>query len=253
MHCHVKLLDSGEYFEKTCFDYISENKDYNNLYLSPITFASINNLNETQTRNSKLIKLQSENSKIIADCSVHPYDGDSALTELKRLKEHGIRFVNLHLSAQGIDAENEKVIRFVQKAAQLEMIVVIDSYEFTQAGNIEKLFLLAFNNPDTKFVFQHIGLSEFRKFTSLALIKKNKWFANNIWYDIAATQNIFADSPVEAEFVWVIRLLGVEKFMFGTDYPVYSLKESLEAFDKLDLNELERRAILYKNAENLLK
>ena len=45
---------------------------------------------------------------------------------------------------------------------------------------------------------------------------------------------------------------GVEKFLFGTDYPMWNHKEELERFSKLPLSEEEKQMILYRNASNLL-
>ena len=50
----------------------------------------------------------------------------------------------------------------------------------------------------------------------------------------------------------MIKKHGVEKFLFGTDYPMWNHKEEFERFSKLPLSEEEKQMILYKNAAKLL-
>ena len=50
----------------------------------------------------------------------------------------------------------------------------------------------------------------------------------------------------------MIRRHGVEKMLFGSDYPMWDHSEELARFLALDLTEEERRAILSGNARKLL-
>ncbi len=66
----------------------------------------------------------------------------------------------------------------------------------------------------------------------------------NIVYD--ASSSLWAMTPEFA--AEIIRKLGVENVMFGTDYPVLEASEYLKMFDRLPLTESERRMVLYDNA-----
>ena len=46
---------------------------------------------------------------------------------------------------------------------------------------------------------------------------------------------------------------GVDKVLFGTDYPMWDPAEELKRFLQIPLSEEERAAILYENAAKLLK
>ena len=50
----------------------------------------------------------------------------------------------------------------------------------------------------------------------------------------------------------LIDAYGVERVLFGTDYPMWTAEYELELFDKIPLNEKEREMILHENAERLL-
>jgi predicted TIM-barrel fold metal-dependent hydrolase len=62
---------------------------------------------------------------------------------------------------------------------------------------------------------------------------------------------LVADSPVEDEFVWTIRNVGVDHVLLGSDYPQYSLKQTIDALDRLGLSEAEKAMIRSENARKL--
>ena len=62
---------------------------------------------------------------------------------------------------------------------------------------------------------------------------------------------LVADSPVEDEFVWTIRNVGIEHVLLGSDYPQYSLEQNVDALGRLPLAEGEKAKIRYENARAL--
>jgi predicted TIM-barrel fold metal-dependent hydrolase len=60
-----------------------------------------------------------------------------------------------------------------------------------------------------------------------------------------------ADSPIEEEFVWTLRNIGIDRVLLGSDYPQFSLAQTLDALERLDLDESERVKIRYTNALKL--
>ena len=78
------------------------------------------------------------------------------------------------------------------------------------------------------------------------------FFANNIYFDLSATITLVADSPLEEEFIWTIRNVGIDNVLLGSDYPQFSLKETLNALERLNLTAEEKNKIQYLNANKLL-
>jgi predicted TIM-barrel fold metal-dependent hydrolase len=76
-------------------------------------------------------------------------------------------------------------------------------------------------------------------------------FGDNIYFDIAAIVVLVADSPIEDEFVWTMRNVGIDHVLLGSDYPQYSLEQNLSALVRLDLDESEKAKIRYENARAL--
>ncbi|MEG1943744.1 MAG: amidohydrolase family protein, partial [Angelakisella sp.] len=70
----------------------------------------------------------------------------------------------------------------------------------------------------------------------------------NIYYDTSSS--LFVLHPDEA--VRIIEHFGSERFMFGTDYPMWLHEQELERFFALPLSEKQREDILWNNFAGLL-
>ena len=246
---HVHFWELG----KSAEQYFKANSDKNIRAGGIVIIQKPGDLKSTRNKNDEVISLSKLDRNIIPVCSVHPYDGDSVLVELKRLKKLGVKLIKLHPITQEFDIEDERVSRVVQAAGNLGIVVLIDSYTFFQKNNIEKLLYLAYRNRNTKFIFAHLGGPEFEKFGFHGFLRTtNAWFANNMWFDISATINILIDSPYKDELEWTIRTIGIDKILFGSDFPQFSVDETIKSLDKLKLSKSEKEQILYSNAKKLL-
>ena len=87
---------------------------------------------ETRNANDQLIKLCKSSRSFFPVCSVHPYDGDTAVSELRRLKELGVKVIKLHPISQEFDIEDTRVSKVVREAGDLGIVVLIDAYTFFQ-------------------------------------------------------------------------------------------------------------------------
>ncbi|WP_454261207.1 amidohydrolase family protein [Pseudoxanthomonas mexicana] len=59
------------------------------------------------------------------------------------------------------------------------------------------------------------------------------------------------DSPVEEEFLWTLRNVGLDHVLLGSDYPQIGLDTTVEAFERLDLTADEKAKIRSGNAMKL--
>jgi predicted TIM-barrel fold metal-dependent hydrolase len=140
----------------------------------------------------------------------------------------------------------------VKKAGELGMAVLMDNAGIVP-GDCEDLFNLAAKAPKTRFIFAHMGGANFRFWNILVLARTADGFAlDNVNFDISGTVLLAADSPIEKEFVWTLRNVGVDHVMLGSDYPQISLARMVEALEKLDLTNEEKTAILTGNARRIL-
>jgi predicted TIM-barrel fold metal-dependent hydrolase len=97
-----------------------------------------------------------------------------------------------------------------------------------------------------------MGGLNFRFWNILVLARTaNDFFMDNIYFDISGTVILAADSPIEKEFGWTLRNVGIDRILLGSDYPQFSLAHTLDALERLDLDESEKTKIRYMNALRL--
>ena len=60
-----------------------------------------------------------------------------------------------------------------------------------------------------------------------------------------------ADAPIEEEFIWTMRNVGIDHILLGSDYPQFSLAQTLAALERLDLTPAEKAMIRHGNAKAL--
>jgi len=205
-----------------------------------------------RAQNDALIALASKYPKMLPIATVHPYDGQAALDELRRVAGRGVKVLKLHPHTQKFDVADPRVLKLVQQAGALGVVVLMDNANII-AGDSEHLFDLAVRAPTTKFVFAHMGGLNFRFWNVLALARTAKdFFMDNIYFDISGTVVLAAGSPIEREFVWTLRNVGIDRVLLGSDYPQFSLAQTLDALERLDLDASEKAKIRYTNALRLL-
>ena len=201
--------------------------------------------------NDAIIALAAAHDDVVAVAVVHPHDGEPALQELERVAGLGVAVLKLHPHTQGFDAADPRVATVVRRAGELGMVVVIDNANILP-GDSETLFNLAIRAPGTRFVFAHAGAMNFRFWNVLALARTAEaGFGDNIHFDISATVVLVADSPLEEEFVWMLRNVGIDRVMFGSDFPQFEVARANDALQRLDLTDAEKARIREGNARRL--
>jgi uncharacterized protein len=206
---------------------------------------------DIRANNDAVLSWAAKNPRALPIVTVHPYDGEAALAELQRVAARGAKVLKIHPHTQKFDAADARVRALVQRAGELGLIVLMDNADILP-GDCEKLFNLAVQAPKTRFIFAHIGGMNFRFWNILALARTaESVFAENVFFDISGMAVMAADSPLEAEFVWTLRNVGVEHVLFGSDYPQLSVAKTANALDRLGLTEEETAAIRYGNARKL--
>lgn len=206
---------------------------------------------EIQAGNDGIIALAAKHAGVLPIATVHPYDGAAAIAELERIAAKGIKVLKIHPHTQKFDPDDPRVLTLVKRAGEIGVIVLLDNASILP-GDSEKLFNLALKASKTKFVFAHLGGLNFRFWNVLKAARTAEGlFGENIYFDIAATVVLVADSPISDEFVWTMRNVGVDHLLLGSDYPQYSLEQNVRALDSLGLTESEKAKIRYENARAL--
>lgn len=208
-------------------------------------------LDKVRAGNDRVIALAAKNPQVVPIATVHPYDGAAALAELARVAAAGVKVLKIHAHTQRFDVADPRVEALVRKAGQLGVIVLMDNANILP-GDSEKLFNLVVRVPETKFILAHIGGMNFRFWNILALARTADGFGmDNLNFDISGTVLMAADSPLEAEFVWTLRNVGIDHVLIGSDYPQMGLGKTVDALERLDLTAEEKAKIRSGNARRL--
>jgi hypothetical protein len=206
-----------------------------------------------RAHNDALLALAKKHPAMVPIATVHPYDAAAALDELQRVAGLGVRMLKIHPHTQRFDPADARVLALVRRAGELGVVVVMDNANIVPGGDSEKLFNLALSAPKTKFVFAHMGGLNFRFWNILKMARTAEGLlGDNIYFDISAMVTLAADAPIEEEFIWTMRNVGIDHVLIGSDYPQFSLKQTLDALDKLDITPAEKAKIRYENARALL-
>jgi predicted TIM-barrel fold metal-dependent hydrolase len=101
-------------------------------------------------------------------------------------------------------------------------------------------------------ILAHMGGLNFRFWNILALARTADGFAlDNVYFDVSGTILLAADSPLEAEFVWTLQNVGIDRVLLGSDYPQIPLSRTVQALERLDLSPGDKAKIRAGNARKL--
>ena len=214
--------------------------------------AKAGDLEAIRAGNDSVIALAAAHPEVLPIATVHPYDGQAALDELARVAAAGVKVLKLHAHTQQFDVDDPRVEATVRRAGELGMCVLMDNAAILPGDN-QKLFNLAVRVPGTKFIFAHMGGLEFRFWNILVLARTADGFAmDNVYFDISGPVLLAAGSPLEDEFTWTLRNVGIDHILLGSDYPQISLEKMAGALEQLDLTDEEKAQIRSGNARRLL-
>ena len=184
-------------------------------------------------------------------CSVHPLDGDDALAEVDRVASAGARGLKLHPNTQQFDVADPSVQAVVARAAEHDLPVLFDAYSPFDASQPGKFVLLAMAVPDAKLILAHAHGPRFPDLLVYEILARYDWWRRNVWIDLSATGPLLSGGPFAAQFEWVLRKVGIDRLLFGSDYPLCELREAVEAIARFGFSARELRRIFHTNAATL--
>ena len=202
----------------------------------------------TREHNDYVLQLSEQNPAFFAVASVHPLDGQQALDEVARVAKRGAKGIKLHPFYQQFDLADPQVSAVVAAAGEHGLVVLFDSISAWDGEGVGKFVNLAVANPQTRIVLAHMGGTQFHQMLLFAVFAKGPFYKGNVYFDLSAIIELYSDSPRQEELIWTIRQIGVEQFLFATDFPVFDIKETLDIFQRYDLTDEEFQQIFHDNA-----
>ncbi len=179
--------------------------------------------------------------KLIGFGALHP-DYPDIKGEVERIISLGLKGVKLHSDFQQFHIDDEFAFQIYEACeGRLPILFHVgdDRYDFSSP---ERLLRVVKKFPKLMVIAAHLaGWSEWDK--GAALFEHSGVYAD-------CSSSLYAMTPEHA--AELIRKIGVDRVMWGTDYPMWSAAEELERFNRLPLSDEERRMILSENALRLL-
>ncbi len=186
-------------------------------------------------------------------CSVNPGWGERAVLELERCAEAGSKGIGeLHPDTQGFDITGTMQLEpFMDAARRLGLPVLLHAsepvgHQYPGKGETTpgKLYRFIENFPENIIICAHWGGG----LPFYALMPEVPAVIKNVYFDTAASPFLYRPEVVRT----VVDLVGPEKILFGTDFPLIRPKRLLRQVDDAGLEPEDRDAILGGNAARLL-
>lgn len=186
-------------------------------------------------------------------CSVNPGWGEGALKEIERCAAAGLKGIGeLHPDSQKIDIANKKTMAPVLDLARsLELPVLVHSsepvgHQYPGKGRTtpEKLYQLITNYPDNTIICAHWGGG----LPFYALMPEVSKSLENVYFDSAASPFLYSPEI----FVKVVELIGVEKVLFASDFPLMKPNRALKQLYDLNIAQADKSRILSENIARVL-
>lgn len=250
-HCHIypskiaekAVLGIGNFYHlDMCYDgrletLISEN-DKNGITHSLI-FSVATKPSQTQSINSFIAdNVMQAPDRFTGLGTLHP-DSSDLKGDVEHIIELGLKGVKLHPDIQGIKIDDDrcmKIFELCQGRLPVLMHTGDSRYDYSNPNHLVPV-LKAF--PNLTVIGAHFG-------------------GYSVWDDVekslAGFKNLYVDCSSALAFMppekgrELVRFYGADHVIFGTDFPMWNIKDELTRFEMLGLTEEEKQKIYYKNA-----
>ena len=185
-------------------------------------------------------------------CSVSPAWGDAAVAEVERCAAAGLRGIGeLHPDTQGFDITDRSLMTPLMEAAHgLGLPVVVHcsepvGHQYPGKGRTtpEKIYRFIQNFPGNTLVCAHWGGG----LPFYALMPEVPEVIRNVYFDTAASPFLYRPEV----FATVVGLVGADRVLFGSDYPLIGHRRSLREVEQAGLEPQDQEAVLGGNAARL--
>lgn len=164
--------------------------------------------------------------------------------ELDDIQSRGLKGIKLHPDFQEFFIDDERMLPFYQAVHRRGLPVLFHTGDSrTDFSSPRRLMNVLEKIPDFTCIAAHLG-----GYTEWEVAKRDLR-GTNVYTDTSSS--LFALTREQA--LESISHFGVERTMFGTDFPMWDPAAELERFFALELSEEINRKILYENFAGLFR
>jgi len=218
----------------------------NNIDIS-VVLPVITKPSQFDTVNSYAAEINGKDG-IISFGGIHP-DTEDYKEKLETIKNRGLQGIKLHPDYQKTYVDEPKMIRMIQYAVELGLVVLIHAgldigfpnpihCTPKRAANM----LSQIESENAKIVLAHMGGFDLWDEVEEYIVGKN------VWLDTSFSLGRIPDK----QFIRIVKNHGIDRTLFATDSPWGGQKETLEYLGKLGFTKEELERILCLNAMELL-
>jgi predicted TIM-barrel fold metal-dependent hydrolase len=191
--------------------------------------------------------------RLVGFCAVQPNAGEAAIAEIERCARAGIKGVGeMRPDIQLFDPGDEMFMAPLVEVMKEHRLVMLThasepvGHTYPGKGTVtpEVLYPFITSFPDLPVVCAHWGGG----LPFYALMPEVKQAMGNVFFDTAASPFLYTPEV----YTRVVQLVGEDKVLFGTDYPLLAQSRLLNEIGALNLPEETKRLILSGNARRLL-
>jgi predicted TIM-barrel fold metal-dependent hydrolase len=191
--------------------------------------------------------------RLVGFCAVQPQSPKAAIDEIERCARAGIRGVGeMRPDIQLFDLSDEMVMDPLVEALKEHQLALLlhtsepIGHDYPGKGLVtpEVLYPFITSYPELTIICAHWGGG----LPFYALMPEVKKALCNVYFDSAASPFLYAPQVYNQ----VIQLVGTERVLFGSDYPLLKPRRLLDELDTLGLAQETRDLVLAGNARRLL-
>ena len=191
--------------------------------------------------------------RLIGFGAVQPQSPEAAIAEIERCVKGGIRGIGeMRSDMQLFDLGDKETMQPVAEALKKHRLILLThasepvGHDYPGKGIItpDQLYSFITNFPDSTIVCAHWGGG----LPFYALMPEVKQAIKNVFFDTAASPFLYSPEVYNQ----VIQLVGADRILFGSDYPLLTQTRLLQEISSANLSGEAKDLILADNARRLL-
>ena len=197
---------------------------------------------QVESINNFLAETVAKEPRFIGFGTMHA-DYENKVDELERIIGMGLRGIKIHPDSQLYAVDDPRMFELYDALqGRYPILVHCGDYRYDY-DNPERVRRVLDMFPRLTFIAAHFGGWSLQ---DLAL----EYLKDTHCYFDCSSSMMYLGQKRSAE---LIREYGADRFLFGSDFPMWSPKDELERFRALDITEDEKERILSRNPEIVLQ